>query len=256
MITQHDSSLQGYKKKSLYNFIFWWENYRFENILATLSLNYFSFHTDDIWASAKPIAKEKIDSIQYRASKIITGAVSSTNTSRLKKECGLTPLENRKKLYIVNFTNNIRSLLEDHIFSRTFRKWSLKSRLKRSSILKQNWKISKAINLQHQTLTIMKEPFHTLHLYPQTMVNENLLWSCTNKELSSIIKEKGNHTIKVLIIHSQKLVIAYTDGSSDPNLDRWGASWQVQMGNTNVTKLQFGKSHPNSHAKLMPSRKH
>ncbi|GFT54019.1 uncharacterized protein TNCV_153801 [Trichonephila clavipes] len=45
-----------------------------------------------IWAPASSSSKEKIDTVQYRASKIIIGAVSSTNNLSAEIECGLTPL--------------------------------------------------------------------------------------------------------------------------------------------------------------------
>ncbi|GFU91852.1 hypothetical protein TNCV_3192381 [Trichonephila clavipes] len=50
-----------------------------------------------ICAPTKPTAKEKIDSFQYRASKIITCAASSTNIEA-EKECGLTPIRKQKKI--------------------------------------------------------------------------------------------------------------------------------------------------------------
>lgn len=39
----------------------------------------------------------KIDRVQYRAPKIIIGAVSSTNNKKAEFESGLTTLENKKK---------------------------------------------------------------------------------------------------------------------------------------------------------------
>ncbi|XP_054713646.1 uncharacterized protein LOC129223104 [Uloborus diversus] len=71
-----------------------------------------------ILGSALPTSKVKIDLIQYRAPKIIT---SSTNNIKAGKECGITLLDNRRKLSVVKFTNKIQSPPEYHISSRTFR---------------------------------------------------------------------------------------------------------------------------------------
>ncbi|GFX67736.1 RNase H domain-containing protein [Trichonephila clavipes] len=51
----------------------------------------------------------KLDSVQHRAAKIIIGAVSSTNNEKAEQECGLPPLESRRKLATIKFTNKLRS---------------------------------------------------------------------------------------------------------------------------------------------------
>ncbi|CAL1261061.1 unnamed protein product [Larinioides sclopetarius] len=83
-----------------------------------------------LWAPASSSSKEKIDTVQYRASKIIIGAVSSTNNLRAEIECGLTPLESRRKLSTVKFTNKIRCSSTEHISNVTFRAWNNRNRLK------------------------------------------------------------------------------------------------------------------------------
>ncbi|GFV54263.1 hypothetical protein TNCV_4610461 [Trichonephila clavipes] len=52
--------------------------------------------------------KRKLDSVQHRAAKIII-AVSSTNNEKAEQECGLPPLESRRKLATIKFTNKLRS---------------------------------------------------------------------------------------------------------------------------------------------------
>ncbi|GFU41394.1 hypothetical protein TNCV_2171521 [Trichonephila clavipes] len=44
-----------------------------------------------------------------RAAKIIIGAVLSTNNEKAEQECGLPPLESRRKLATIKFTNKLRS---------------------------------------------------------------------------------------------------------------------------------------------------
>ena len=46
---------------------------------------------------------------------------------------------------------------------------------------------------------------------------------CTKTEPVTLIKEKGDHTVQELTTSTPGLAIAYTDGSSDSNLDRGGA---------------------------------
>ncbi|GFS79785.1 reverse transcriptase domain-containing protein [Trichonephila clavipes] len=50
-----------------------------------------------IWAPASSSTKEKIDTVQYRASKISIGAVCSTNNLSAEMEYNLTPFESRRK---------------------------------------------------------------------------------------------------------------------------------------------------------------
>ncbi|GFV76363.1 hypothetical protein TNCV_4545871 [Trichonephila clavipes] len=71
-------------------------------------------------------------------------------------------------------------------------------------------------------------------------MNLNLVRPCTNKEPSFVIKEKGDHSIEELTTQTQNLAIVYTDGSSDPNLDREGAvHWRfyIQKASKNPVAL-------------------
>ncbi|KFM71545.1 hypothetical protein X975_26786, partial [Stegodyphus mimosarum] len=90
-----------------------------------------------IWAPASSSVKEKIDSVQYGPSKIITGAVSSTNNVKAETECGLASLENRIKLATIKFKNkmqNISQALQTISSSIKHSKHGVeKNRLKRSS---------------------------------------------------------------------------------------------------------------------------
>ncbi|GFX80698.1 probable RNA-directed DNA polymerase from transposon BS [Trichonephila clavipes] len=62
-----------------------------------------------IWTTASISVKRKLDSVQHRAAKIIIGAVSSTNNEKAEQECGLPPLESRRKLATIKYTNKLRS---------------------------------------------------------------------------------------------------------------------------------------------------
>ncbi|GIY31397.1 reverse transcriptase domain-containing protein [Caerostris extrusa] len=65
----------------------------------------------------------KMDSVQHRASKIIIGAVSSTDNNKAEQEWGLPLLENRRNLATIKFTNRLRSKNMDHISTRVFNEW-------------------------------------------------------------------------------------------------------------------------------------
>ncbi|GIX96624.1 hypothetical protein CEXT_177551 [Caerostris extrusa] len=89
-----------------------------------------------------------MDSVQHRA--IIIGAVTSTNNNKAELEWGLPPLENRRNLATIKFTNRLRSNNMDHISTRVFNEWKGSTRIKRSSTPqpdKEN--IRSRINLGH-----------------------------------------------------------------------------------------------------------
>ncbi|GFU98441.1 RNase H domain-containing protein [Trichonephila clavipes] len=67
-----------------------------------------------IWTPASISVKRKLDSVQHRAAKIIIVAVSSTNNEKAEQECGLPPLESRRKLATIKFTNKLRSYGAPH----------------------------------------------------------------------------------------------------------------------------------------------
>ncbi|GFX58334.1 RNase H domain-containing protein [Trichonephila clavipes] len=127
--------------------------------------------------------------------------------------------------------------------SRNFKKWSDTPRLKRSSILQQDQEIRNNINFQNDSLGISKEPSHTQHIHPQAKVNLNLVQLCTKKEPVSVIKEKGDHIIEEFTIQTETLVIPYTNGSSDSNLDGGGAGvfYIFQHREHEYHKIQVGK---------------
>ncbi|GFX57751.1 probable RNA-directed DNA polymerase from transposon BS [Trichonephila clavipes] len=72
-----------------------------------------------IWTPASISVKRKLDSVQHRAAKIIIGAVSSTNNEKAEQECGLPPLESRRKLATIKFTNKLRSYGAPHSKKKT-----------------------------------------------------------------------------------------------------------------------------------------
>ncbi|GFW00920.1 reverse transcriptase domain-containing protein [Trichonephila clavipes] len=111
-----------------------------------------------IWTPASFSVKWKLDSVQHRASKIIIGAVSSTNNEKAVQECGLPPLESRSKLATIKFTNKLRSYGLDHISRRILDKWKHSTRLKRSSTLQIDSEIRKELNLEHSSLEFLQEP--------------------------------------------------------------------------------------------------
>ncbi|GFX79237.1 reverse transcriptase domain-containing protein [Trichonephila clavipes] len=84
-----------------------------------------------IWTPASISVKRKLDSVQHRAAKIIIGAVSSTNNEKAEQECCLLPLESRRKLATIKFTNKLRLYGLDYIPRRVFDKWKHSTRLKK-----------------------------------------------------------------------------------------------------------------------------
>ncbi|GFS54406.1 RNase H domain-containing protein [Trichonephila clavipes] len=200
--------------------------------------NYCIFSTDRrpvleyaalIWAPASVSSKQKLDSIQHRASKIIIGAVSSTNNEKAERECGLPPLECRRNLATVKFTNKLRCYKEDHISPRVFKEWTYTKRLKRSSTLQLNEDIRIQINLEHSILNFMQEPPFPRMPPKETKITLNLLRPCSKKEDARILKQKGLETIEK--ISQENFAVAYTDGSSDISLNKGGAGILFQLPN-------------------------
>ncbi|GFT09078.1 reverse transcriptase domain-containing protein [Trichonephila clavipes] len=111
-----------------------------------------------IWTPASISVKQKLDSVQHRAAKIIIGAVSSTNDEKAEQECGLPSLESRCNLATIKFSNKLRSYDLNHISRRVFDKWKHSTRLKRSSTLQLDSEIRKELNLEHSSLEFLQEP--------------------------------------------------------------------------------------------------
>ncbi|XP_054720827.1 uncharacterized protein LOC129230454 [Uloborus diversus] len=189
-----------------------------------------------IWAHASESAKETLDSVQYRASKIITGAESSANNTKAELESGLVSLENRRKLATVKFTNKIRSHSKDHIAHRAFNDWTGTSRLQRSSTLQLDRDIRRAIGLAHSSLDITQEPLSTFRPPKSTKINTYLLEPCSKKEPNQMLLQKGEDTIRSLA--KENSVLIYTDGSSDIDCNRGGAGISVIYPSGNNVKLK------------------
>ncbi|GFW91968.1 reverse transcriptase domain-containing protein [Trichonephila clavipes] len=127
-----------------------------------------------IWTPTSISVKRKLDSVQHRAAKIIIGAVSSTNNEKAEQECGLPPLESRRNLATIKFTNKLRSYCLDHISRRVFDKWKYSTRLKRSSTLQLDSEIRKELNLEHSSLEFLQESLIPKNLQRTPVSN----WNC------------------------------------------------------------------------------
>ncbi|GFV44015.1 RNase H domain-containing protein [Trichonephila clavipes] len=182
-----------------------------------------------IWAPASVSSKQKLDSIQHRASKIAIGAVSSTNNEKAERECGLPPLDCKRNLSTVKFTKKLRCYKEDHISTRVFNEWTYTKRLKRSSTLQLDEGIRIQINLEHSILNFMQEPPFPRRPPKETKITLNLLRPCSKKEDTRILKQKGLETIEK--ISQENFAVAYTDGSSDISLNKGGAGILFQLPN-------------------------
>ncbi|GFV73129.1 probable RNA-directed DNA polymerase from transposon BS [Trichonephila clavipes] len=195
-----------------------------------------------IWTPASISVKRKPDSVQHRAAKIIIGAVSSTNNEKAEQECGLPPLESRRKLATIKFTNKLRSYGLDHISRRVFDKWKHSTRLKRSSTLQLDSEIRKELNLDHSFLEFLQEPLIPKKKNPpkNTCFELELLQPCSKKEDPVTLRQKGLETIAIL--SQDNFAIAYTDGSSDRSLSNGGAGIILLLpdGNNYKHKINTG----------------
>ncbi|GFV64039.1 reverse transcriptase domain-containing protein [Trichonephila clavipes] len=151
-----------------------------------------------IWSPAYFSVKRKLDYVQHRAAKIIIGAVSSTNNEKAEQECGLPPLESRRKLATIKFTNKLRSYGLDHISRRVFDKWKHSTRLKRSSTLQLDSQIRKELNLDHSSLEFLQEPLILKNPPKNTCFELELLQPCSKKEDPVTLRQKGLETIAIL----------------------------------------------------------
>ncbi|GFX30021.1 RNase H domain-containing protein [Trichonephila clavipes] len=193
-----------------------------------------------IWTPASISVKRKLDSVQHRAAKIIIGAVSSTNNEKAEQECGLPPLESRRKLATIKFTNKLRSYGLDHISRRVFDKWKHSTRLKRSSTLQLDSEIRKELNLDHSSLEFLQEPLIPKNPPKNTCFELELLQPCSKKEDPVTLRQKGLETIAIL--SQDNFAIAYTDGSSDRSLSNGGAGIILLLpdGNNYKHKINTG----------------
>ncbi|GFT67541.1 probable RNA-directed DNA polymerase from transposon BS [Trichonephila clavipes] len=194
-----------------------------------------------IWTPASISVKRKLDSVQHRAAKIIIGAVSSTNNEKAEQECGLPPLESRRKLATIKFTNKLRSYGLDHISRRVFDKWKHSTRLKRSSTLQLDSEFRKELNLDHSSLEFLQEPLIPKKTHQRILVSN---WNCCShvpkKEDPVTLRQKGLETIAIL--SQDNFAIAYTDGSSDRSLSNGGAGIILLLpdGNNYKHKINTG----------------
>ncbi|GFX90895.1 RNase H domain-containing protein [Trichonephila clavipes] len=193
-----------------------------------------------IWTPASISVKRKLDSVQHRAAKIIIGAVSSTNNEKAEQECGLPPLESRRKLATIKFTNKLRSYGLDHISRRVFDKWKHSTRLKRSSTLQLDSEFRKELNLDHSSLEFLQEPLIPKKPPKNTCFELELLQPCSKKEDPVTLRQKGLETIAIL--SQDNFAIAYTDGSSDRSLSNGGAGIILLLpdGNNYKHKINTG----------------
>ncbi|GFS88700.1 reverse transcriptase domain-containing protein [Nephila pilipes] len=115
-------------------------------------------YASPIWTPASTSAKQKLDSVQHRASKIIIGAISSINNVTAVHECGLLTLESRCILTTVKFTNKIRCNNTDPISTWIFNQWKDSDKFKRSSTLQFDKEIRRNIQMAHSSLDYLPEP--------------------------------------------------------------------------------------------------
>ncbi|GFV55592.1 reverse transcriptase domain-containing protein [Trichonephila clavipes] len=208
-----------------------------------------------IWAPASVSSKQKLDSIQHCASKIIIGAVSSTSNEKAEREWGLPSLECRRNLATVKFTNKLRCYKEDHISTRVFNEWPYTKKLKRSSTLQLDEDIIIQINLDRSILNFMQESPFPRRPPKETKITLNLIRPCSKKEDARILKQKNLETIEK--ISQENFAVAYTDGSSDISLNKGGAGILFQLPNKErkMHKINTGLIASNFTSELLAIKK-
>ncbi|XP_071037677.1 uncharacterized protein [Parasteatoda tepidariorum] len=174
-----------------------------------------------VWSHSSSTSRERLDKVQAKAAKIMSGAVSSTNNLRIQEECGLVPLEERRQMLTVKFTNNAHSLDEGHISHRTIINWNKKSRHKKSSPLLFDRDIREKIHLKPEDFLFRNETPATRVVPVNTTICLELIEPCSKKYHANKLKEIGMKTIDSL--SGLNHVRAFTDGSSDSTFPNGGA---------------------------------
>ncbi|GFX66474.1 probable RNA-directed DNA polymerase from transposon BS [Trichonephila clavipes] len=161
-----------------------------------------------IWTPASISVKRKLDSVQHRAAKIIIGAVSSTNNEKAEQECGLPPLESRRKLATIKFTNKLRSY----------------ERTQFGSFL----------------LRVPSGAPHSKKPTKEYLFRIGIAAAMFQKRRPCNSQTKGLETIAIL--SQDNFAIAYTDGSSDRSLSNGGAGIILLLpdGNNYKHKINTG----------------
>ncbi|GFV43772.1 hypothetical protein TNCV_4609301 [Trichonephila clavipes] len=133
------------------------------------------------------------------------------------------PLESRRNLATIKFTNKLRSYGLDHISRRGFDKW------------------------KHST----REPLIPKTPPKNTCFELELLQPCSKKEDSVTLRQKGLETIAIL--SQDNFAIAYTDGSSDRSLSNRGTGIILLLpdGNNYKHKINTGIIASNFTGELM-----
>ncbi|GFX37384.1 RNase H domain-containing protein [Trichonephila clavipes] len=221
-----------------------------EHVAATLSSS--KHHPNFTTETMKNNYLRKLDFVQHRAAKIIIGAVSSTNNEKAEQECGLPPLESRRNLATIKFTNKLRSYGLDHISRRVFDKWKHCTRLKRSSTLQLDSEIRKELNLEHSSLEFLQEPLIPQNPPKNTCFEMELLQPCSKKEDHVTLRQKGLETIEIL--SQDNFAIAYTDGFSHRSLSNGGTGILLPDGNNYKHKIKTGIIASNFTSELMVIR--
>ncbi|GFU20944.1 RNase H domain-containing protein [Nephila pilipes] len=180
----------------------------------------------------------KLDRIQANSTQIISGAVSSTNNIKAERECELPALSQRRKYLTSKFINKIKSRDTEHISRRTFKKWNILSRLKRSSTLKYDNEIRDNLDLKHDSHNVLQESNLLSWIPEHTKIKLNLIEPCTKNESEDILKAKRIRTIETYL--SADLVQIYVDGSSDETILKDGAGIHTTVLDDTTSLTSYG----------------
>ncbi|GFS85013.1 RNA-directed DNA polymerase from mobile element jockey [Trichonephila clavipes] len=147
-------------------------------------------------------------------------AVSSTNNEKAEQECGLPPLESRRKLATIKFTNKLRSYGLDHISRRVLINGSIlqgSKDLRLSNLIVKSEKNS--IWIIPPWSSFRSPSFQKTH--QRISVSIGIVAAMFQKRRPCNSQTKGLETIAIL--SQDNFAIAYTDGSSDRSLSNGGA---------------------------------
>ena len=155
--------------------------------------------------------KMKIDSIQYKALKICTGALQGTPLEALQNECGEQPLQLRRKMLQMKYTTKIKSEQEHPA----------------NEVLQKNWQLYYGkFNIGQEPLALKMKPFIDSINWTETtnMINQvppwlNMLKITTDISLKNkFTKQKNNKgitdKITQMITTYENYLQIFTDASS------------------------------------------
>ena len=189
-----------------------------------------------VYATASDSLLKKLDSIQYQALKIATGAVKGTKRINLLAETGEKPLSVRRKEYVLHNYATIQHLAEYSKFFTEFDQWELydnkpwHDRKKNISVTTND--LIKELNLENykvqEIIYLDKMPW----LLKKPKIDTELSTLVSKQDDPFVTKQTSLEYIDKFFAHHTKI---YTDGSKSPDSGKAGIG--VNFLNKNIKNL-------------------